>query len=166
MFTYQQASQPFSYLASPRLHSLDTVPDGLSVTVSLRSLPQRLTCQLVLLPVWYRAKRLASLLQMLPPLLPNHSPQSLSSAYPPRGKQAPILVPTLSQLRSLQTQPGRWSGKGHAAGETPKHTPTITALAQFDSNHLVQDLGLMVVEQGGWRGTSGRLAFPAQLRGC
>lgn len=40
------------------------------------------------------------------------------------------------------------------------------ALAQFYSYRLVQDLGLMVVMQGGLRGTSGRLAFPAQLCGC
>lgn len=125
--TRQQASWPFSYPASPRLHSLDTVPDGLSVTVTLRSLPQCFTCQLVLLPVWYRAKSLAPFFRWLPSLLPDHPPQSLSSlaCLPGAGtggrEQAPIIIPTPSQLRSPQRQSGSWSRKGYEAGKNNKH---------------------------------------------
>lgn len=61
------------------------------------------------------------------------------------------------------TQPG--SRVGGDGGRGRVGTPWF-ALTQFCSYHLVPELDLIVVEQGGLRRTSGRLAFPVQLCGC
>lgn len=68
-----------------------------------------------------------SLLQMATLSTPRpSSSKSQLSCLPSRGgdrgrEQAPIIIPTPSQLRSPQRQSGSWSRKGYEAGKNNKH---------------------------------------------
>lgn len=162
-----QAAQALPCLASPRVQSPATGSAGLSGTISLEAI-QLSTCQPGPPPrlVWSQEPGF-SLLQRWPPSLcpspallleecsPSPIPTSALSPSPPPPRSGPQQSPAWPRGRGRRgwEQGGEWT---HPGG----------ALAQFCSCHLVQDLGLMVVEPGGRRRTSGRLAFPAQLCGC
>lgn len=82
------------------------------------------------------------------------------------GEDSPILISTLSQAQvPHRAQPGSWGRRGWGVGRRVD-TPWCCAGPVLLLSLEVQDLGLTVVEQGGRRRTSGRLAFPAQLCGC